>query len=146
MGGAGPQGASAEEGWAILRGGADLFDAGQHHASHETFEAAWLAARRGGRIGEAYWWQGLVLCAGALHHRGKGNSKGARALSQRAMDRFGTALELAGDASDASPWWVAPCEAWLRGWKRVQPESLGNDTPQAPAGTDPRLGDLLGQA
>ncbi|MFT6109210.1 MAG: hypothetical protein ACJA2W_002127 [Planctomycetota bacterium] len=136
-------GASVDDGWRVLRGGADLFDAGQHHASHESFEAAWLAARRGEREGEALWWQGLVLCAGALHHRGKGNQTGARALSQRALDRFGSALRLAENAAGERAWWVAPCEEWREGWYRVNLGGVGKDGAPSAAADDPRLGGLL---
>lgn len=137
------QDASADDGWRVLRGGAELFDAGHHHASHETFEAAWLAARRGGRAGEALWWQGLVLCAGALHHRGRDNQAGARALSQRALDRFGSALQLAEDAAGEPAWWVAPCEEWRQGWRRVNLGGAGKDEGQSTAADDPSLGRLI---
>ena len=135
--------ASAHDGWRVLRSGAELFDAGQHHASHEAFEAAWLAARRGERKGEAFWWQGLVLCAGALHHRGKGNQGGARALSRRAKDRLGSALGLAEGTTGELAWWVAPCEEWLQGWCRVNLDDVGKDGGLSGSADDPRLGDLL---
>lgn len=134
---------SADDGWRILQGGAELFDAGQHHASHESFEAAWLAARRGGRQGEALWWQGLVLCAGALHHRGKGNQTGARALSQRALERFGGALQLAEAETGERAWWVVPCEEWRQGWRRVNLSGVAKDGALSAAADDPRLGSLL---
>ncbi|MEM8710188.1 MAG: DUF309 domain-containing protein [Planctomycetota bacterium] len=135
--------ALVEQGRTYLRRGADLFDAGEHHASHEVFEAAWLAARGGGREAEAYWWQGLVLCAGALHHRGKGNQKGALALRERALDRLGTALRLAGDVGCAGAWWVAPCEAWVAAWRAVSLDDTYDDALNASKVADPRLKELL---
>jgi predicted metal-dependent hydrolase len=117
------EGPSSHSGRGALFVGAALFDAQRHHAAHEVFEEAWNAARRAGRSSEALWWQGLVLCAGALHHRGNGNRTGEQALSARATDRLAAAL------ADAASSYVSP--AW---WTLLA---------AAPAGADPRLGDLL---
>lgn len=130
-----PDGA-ASTGLARLRAGAALFDAGRHHASHEVFERAWLAARAAGRRAEAHWWQGLVLCAGALHHRSAGNRVGARALSERAGARLARALA---DAPD-DVWWRGPCEHWAQTWRRAEPATRAEDGPV------PRLDALLDSA
>lgn len=90
------QGPSTGDGRGALRTGAALFDDGEAHAAHEIFEQRWILAKRAERTAEAAFWQGLVLCCGAVHHAGRANAVGARALSARAERYLGTALEAAG--------------------------------------------------
>ena len=62
-----------------LRRGVDHFNRGEYFEAHEAWEAAWL--RASGRLAEFY--KGLVQCAAALHHLGRGNLVGARRLHDR---------------------------------------------------------------
>lgn len=146
------EGPSSQPGRGALFVGAALFDAGRHHAAHEVFEEAWNGARHAGRPAEALWWQGLVLCAGALHHREKGNRTGEEALSGRAAERLAAALAAINAAADAPAdaaanegpapacepiWWTTACRIWLERWRAF--------VSAPPGGNDPRLGDLLGE-
>ncbi|QDU83616.1 hypothetical protein Pla163_07150 [Planctomycetes bacterium Pla163] len=134
------EGPSSHTGRGALSVGAALFDAGRHHAAHEVFEEAWIAARGTGRSAEALWWQGLVLCAGALHHRGTGNRSGQKALGVRAIERLSAALDGAANSggTEGAPWWTHRCRTWLERWRAF--------VAAEPAGADPRLGDLVGEA
>jgi|GEM_PF-5979449 len=139
------QGPGTDDGRGALRMGAVLFDGGEPHAAHEVFEERWLAAKRTGRRAEAAWWQGLVLCAGAVHHARRGNAKGASALGARAARRLAACLEEADAETDTEtgatperPWWRAAAARWLAAWRATDLDAV-----RAGAAGPPRLGALL---
>jgi len=57
-----------------FREGIEAFDRGDFYAAHDAWESLWLE-----RFGEEkHFLHGLILCAVALHHYGRGNLRGAR--------------------------------------------------------------------
>lgn len=62
--------------------GVKTFNARDFYAAHDAWEALWLE-----RFGEEKdFLQGLILCAVALHHYGRGNLRGARSRFRIARD------------------------------------------------------------
>ena len=62
--------------------GLDAFNARDFYAAHDAWESLWLE-----RFGEEKdFLQGLILCAVALHHYGRGNLRGARSRFRIARD------------------------------------------------------------
>jgi predicted metal-dependent hydrolase len=65
----------------LLRG-LDLMDAGEHYDAHEVLEDLWA-----GEVGAPRrLLQALIQLTVALHHRGNGNLRGAKALIERALE------------------------------------------------------------
>jgi predicted metal-dependent hydrolase len=57
-----------------FREGLEAFNRGDFYEAHDAWESLWLE-----RFGEEKnFLQGLILCAVALHHYGRGNLRGAR--------------------------------------------------------------------
>jgi hypothetical protein len=65
-----------------LRAGVALYTDGYHHAAHDPWETAWLAARED--PADAALFQGLVQVTAATHHAREGNTEGARGLAESA--------------------------------------------------------------
>ena len=64
--------------------GVDLFNRRDFYAAHDPWESLWLE-----RFGEEKdFLQGLILCAVALHHYGRGNLKGARSRFRLAVEKL----------------------------------------------------------
>lgn len=67
--------------------GIEHFNRGDFYAAHDAWESLWLE-----RFGEEKdFLQGLILCAVALHHYGRGNHRGARSrfrLAAEALEKY----------------------------------------------------------
>jgi uncharacterized protein len=64
--------------------GVDAFNRRDFYAAHDAWESLWLE-----RFGEEKdFLQGLILCAVALHHYGRGNLDGARSRFRLALARL----------------------------------------------------------
>lgn len=64
--------------------GIQAFNKGDYYAAHDAWESLWLE-----RFGEEKdFLQGLILCAVALHHYGRGNWKGARSRFRLALEKL----------------------------------------------------------
>ncbi len=61
---------------AAFTGGLELFDRGEYHAAHESFEKCWLSAEGG----DADFYKGLIQASICLYHFDRGNLDGARKL------------------------------------------------------------------
>jgi hypothetical protein len=89
-----------------LRTGIAVFNAGDHRAAHEAWEAPWLALDDGAR--EERLLHGLIQYAAAVHHARRGNWSGARGLAGSAGEY------LSGVASDARGVNVGDLREFLR--------------------------------
>lgn len=71
-----------------FREGVEAFNRGDFYGAHDAWESLWLE-----RFGEERGFlQGLILCAVALHHYGRGNLNGARSryrLAEAKLERYG---------------------------------------------------------
>ena len=64
--------------------GIEAFNQRDFYAAHDAWESLWLE-----RFGEEKGFlQGLILCAVALHHYGRGNLNGARSRFRLALTRL----------------------------------------------------------
>jgi hypothetical protein len=64
--------------------GAGHFNRRDFYAAHDAWESLWLE-----RFGEEKdFLQGLILCAVALHHYGRGNLRGARSRFRLAVEKL----------------------------------------------------------
>ncbi|MGM0577179.1 MAG: DUF309 domain-containing protein [Myxococcota bacterium] len=70
---------------ARLARGAALFRRGDYLEAHEVWEDGWRPMPPGPDREIA---QGLIQAAVALHHRARGNDRGARAVGERALRRL----------------------------------------------------------
>ncbi|HEY7050935.1 MAG TPA: DUF309 domain-containing protein [Mycobacterium sp.] len=66
----------------------DLLDQGLAFNAHEVLEAAWKKAQQVGPADESELWQGLAQLAVGVTHVQRGNSRGARALLERAAAKL----------------------------------------------------------